>query len=205
MRLYLASYRLPSPPELIRLIGKDPSLVRLALIPNARDYKDAEEYRLGMAEVTTYITQLGLAAEVVDLRNYSGGPSLQEKLSGYDGLWFLGGNTFLLRYQIERSGLAGILPALLQDSVYIGESAGAIVAGKSLKGVEACDDASVAPEIIWDGLNIIDKMIIPHADSPDFASGVQRLMDMYPEGDRIVLNDNQVYIVDGDSARLLEG
>lgn len=38
MRLYLSSYRIPTPGDFTKFIGKQPAQTKLALIPNAKDY-----------------------------------------------------------------------------------------------------------------------------------------------------------------------
>lgn len=38
MKLYLSSYRIPTPEDLFKLVGEDPHDISVALIPNAMDY-----------------------------------------------------------------------------------------------------------------------------------------------------------------------
>lgn len=198
MKLYLSSYRVPSPHDLFALVGKAPETVKIALLPNAKDLKEPSEYQESLEEVAKYFGSFKCAFEVIDLRLFSVATALKERLEPFDLIWACGGNTFMLRYQMRRSGLEEILPDLLRQKVYGGESAGAIVAGISLKGIQRFDDPTHVPELIWEGLGLVDKMILPHADSPDFIEGMPELIEQYPDKrQRIVLNDNEAYIMDG--------
>lgn len=106
---------------------------------------------------------------LVDLRNFSDSSALAGQLAGYDMRWVMGGNTFCLRYEMRRSGFEKALPLLLrQGIVYAGESAGAVVAGTSLTGIEAADDPEFAETPIKEGLGLVPYFVLPHVDSEDF-------------------------------------
>jgi dipeptidase E len=55
------------------------------------------------------------------------------------------------------------------DTLYGGYSAGICLLGPSLKGFEVMDDPSQKPygdhETVWDGLGVLDYVIVPHFDS----------------------------------------
>lgn len=207
MKLYLSSYRIPIPAMLFELVGKAPGDIRMALIPNAKDYKTLEEYELSMNDAIRAFKDLGLESKVIDLRRFSDDKTVYEALKDYDLIWGNGGNTFILRYEMRRSGFDRAIKRLLADGiVYGGESAGAIVMGASLEGIELADDPMLAPEIIYEGLGLVNVMIVPHADSPDpaFQERVPDILKMH--GDKpytvIPLNDDQVLVVDGDRQEL---
>jgi dipeptidase E len=198
MKLYLSSYRVPAPDELISLLGKPASSVELAIIPNARDYNSMEERTQGLEELATYFRAMGYKVTFVDLRECAGAEELYDKLKQYDLIWACGGNTFILRYEMKRSGFDEAVRKLLDEGkVYGGDSAGAIVAGASLKGFELADDPELAQSVIWDGMQLIEKTIMPHADSPDFTAATDEVRKNYPSEELIVLNDNQAFVVDG--------
>lgn len=198
MKLYLSSYRVPTPHDLIELVGKPARQIKVALIPNAKDYyaKRARDYKNN--QLVEYFKNLGLHADIVDLADFEQA-TLKEKLQNYDVIWAVGGNTFCLRYEMRRSGFENIMPKLLgQGMVYGGDSAGACVAGPTLKGVETSDVPDFAEQIIWEGLNMTDKIIIPHADNVMFAEDLKPMLEMYKDNPNVVvLNDNQAYVIDG--------
>lgn len=206
MKLYLSSYRIPSPGVLFELVEKKPEAIKTAFITNAWVYKTLDEYELSLKEAKDYFLTLGLQAEAIDLRSYDNPEELKAKLTSFDLIWSNGGNTFILLYEMKRVGFEGVIRELLDEGkVYGGESAGAIVAGTSLKGIEFADEPELAKEVHWDGLGLINKAILPHADSPDprYVERVPEFRKQYSDNpdNLIVLNDNEAYVVDGNTAQ----
>src|SRR5690349_4405738 len=97
MKLYLSSYRIPTPDSLFELLPKPPIECTVAIIPNAKDYKLPEERAASLDELIFDLGKYGLKTEVVDLRDYEEPESLDKKLRNFDALWVAGGNTFMLR------------------------------------------------------------------------------------------------------------
>lgn len=205
MKLYLSSYRIPTPEDLVRLTGKQPAEIRMAMIPNAKDYyaKRARDFKI--KESITYMQALGLAPEVLDLWDYDSADKIESKLKDYDLVWVNGGNTFCLRHEIRRSGLEQVIKSLIENGlVYAGESAGAIVAGTSLHGVELADQPEFAESNIFEGLNIIPNVIIPHADSQDFGDAITKMIELHKDDPTaIILNDSQALLVDDEASRIV--
>lgn len=195
------------PEDLFKLVGKNPEDIRVAAIPNAKDYY-ADRARSKKARgIVDYLQNLHLQAEIVDLRNFDNPEGLRHTLQKFDLLWFMGGNTFCLRYEIRRSGLEGIVADLLnQGIVFGGESAGAIVAGTSLYGVEGADDPDFAEETIEEGLNLVPYFILPHADDPNFEDCAAEARRVHPDPKtRLELTNAQAAIFDGDTLRVVDG
>lgn len=174
MRYYLSSYHLGDRrDELVRMVGPGG---RVAVVSNALDFISAEARRAYARNVHDPIAEfreLGLAAEDLDLRDHFGRPAeLAARLAGVDLVWAVGGNSFLLRRAMRESGLdALILRRLGEDSlVYGGYSAGACVAGPTLRGLELMDEPDKVAEVYglepdWTGLGLIDEAIVPHFQS----------------------------------------
>lgn len=197
MKLYLSSYRIPTPDELFALLGKSPVDCKVAIIPNAKDYKLPEERAASLDELIYDLAKFGFKTEVVDLRDYEEAETLHEALKGADVIWAAGGNTFVLRAEMHRSGFDQIVRQLLEGGVvYCGESAGAIVAGPTLEGSEIGDDPGHADEVIKEGLGLTDKIIVPHADSPEFIEYINHMKQQYAGDSRVVyLNDDQALVI----------
>ena len=174
MRYYLSSYRMGDRvDDLVRMTGPG---ARVAVVSNALDFipmAAREAYARTVYDQLAEFTDRGLVAEDLDLRDYFGRTeALAAALSGVGLVWATGGNSFLLRRAMRESGLDGILLArLAEDSlVYGGYSAGACVAGPSLRGIEmmdAPDQVAVVyglePE--WEGLGLVEFAIVPHFES----------------------------------------
>jgi dipeptidase E len=197
MKLYLSSIRIPAPEELSKLIGKPLADVSVALIPNAKDYYTKRPRDFTINDLVTYMQRLGLTVDVIDLQGYTDSQKLQSDLASHDLVWAMGGNTFMLRYEMRRSGFDQIIGDLLAEGmVYGGDSAGALIAGPSIAGVESADEPAFAEEIINDGLNLVPFVIMPHIDNPEFADVMPVVRDLHKN--MIELKDSQAVIFDGD-------
>ena len=207
MKLYLSSYRIPTPDDLAQLLGKPLREVSVALIPNAKDYYIERARNFKVNDLVEYMQQLGLNVEVVDLRDYDSAEVLKSKLAGHDLIWAMGGNTYMLRYAMRRSGFEKIIDSLLKDGVvYGGDSAGALVAGASIAGVEPVDEPEFAEEVIEDGLKLVLFAILPHVDNPEFTDVLPIFRNIHQgKNDVIELKDSQAVIFDGGSYRITEG
>jgi dipeptidase E len=200
MKLYLSSFRLGDHPE--RLVALLPSAGRIAVICNSIDNEDPAVRREKVADELSWLTELGLVASELDLRLVD---DLRGRLTQYDGVWVRGGNVFVLRVAMARSGADKILPELIrsEELVYAGYSAGACVLAPSLRGLELCDDvAAVGAEVIWDGLGVIDHAIVPHLESPGHPETelVEKVRARYERDGTpyVPMHDGQALVIDGD-------
>lgn len=205
MKLYLSSYRIPVPDALFSLLPKPALECTVAIIPNAKDYKLPAERAQSLDELIVDLGGLGFKSDVVDLREYEEAETLRETLEAYPVMFAAGGNAFMLRSEMKRTGFDNMLPQLLEvGAVYIGESAGAIVAGSTLRGAEIGDDPGLAEELVTDGVNLIDRVLIPHADSVEYTEYINHMKQAYAGDTRAVyLDDNQAFVVHGDHQQIV--
>jgi len=204
MKLYLSSIRIPAPDDLAKLLGKPLSGTSVALIPNAKDFYSKRPRDFVVGDLVSYMEQLGLKVDIVDLRDYDDAETLKEKLIGYDLMWAMGGNTYMLRYEMQRSGFDGIIRDLLDAGVvYGGDSAGALVAGPSIAGVELADEPAFAESVIKDGMGLVPFVVMPHIDNPEFAEIMPIVRGLHKN--MIELKDSQVVIFDGDKHWVVDG
>jgi dipeptidase E len=178
MRLYLSSYRMGDRfDELVAYLGAG---AKVAVVSNALDAIPAEvrrEYR-GF-DVNACFRDHGLQPFDVDLRNFFDRPDdLPEVVSGARLIWAVGGNAFLLRRAMRQSRLDDLIIKRAREGsvTYGGWSAGTCVAGSSLRGIDIMDDPPLAPAaydpaIIWEGMGLVDFIIVPHfqSDHPEAA------------------------------------
>lgn len=197
MKLYLSSYRIPDQESLAELLGTPISGVTVALIPNAKDYYSQRARDFKVNDLVAYMQDLGLKVDIVDLREYSEAAKLKAKLATYQLIWAMGGNTYILRYEMRRSGFDQIIGELLENNiVYGGDSAGALVAGESIEGVELADEPAFAEQVISEGLGLVPFVILPHADNPEFAAVMPVFRNTHKEREIIELKDSEVVVFD---------
>lgn len=198
MKLYLSSIRIPTPHDLAQLLGKPLNKSTVAFIPNAQDYYSERARDCKVKDCTDYFKSLGLNVAIVDLREYGDVTTLESKLVGHDLIWAMGGNTFCLRYEMKRSGFDGAIEDLLTEGiVFGGDSAGALVAGISIGGIESVDIPQFAEEVIEEGLNLVPFVVLPHVDNPEFAEVIPKVRKIYQDKHGLIeLKDSQAVIFD---------
>ena len=150
MRLYLSSYRMGDHFDaLIEMAGQG---ARVAVISNALDFIPLQarlDYARNVHDPLDDFRRAGLEATDLDLRRYFGEPvGLRQALAAFDLVWAVGGNAFLLMRAMRQSGFDKAITRLAGEErlVYGGWSAGAVVAGPSLRGIELMDDPHVVAE-----------------------------------------------------------
>lgn len=181
MKLYLTSYRTGN--DSGRLLAMVAPRGRVAVISNALDLISTEA-RLAYAARGGFVVQewfrdQGLDVVDLDLRAFFGeGRPVERALDDLDLVWAVGGNAFLLLRAIRQSGLEIPLRRRLTENsiVYGGWSAGACVAGATLRGLHMMDEPyAVADgydaEPQWQGMGLIDCTIVPHFRSDHPESG----------------------------------
>ena len=168
MKLYLSSYGFGSQADKLRAFA---SSTCIGFIPNALDHVEAGA-RAGInAQRLAELRDLGIDAEVLDLREYFGSsPRLKTKLASLGGVWVCGGNTFVLRQAMHLSGFDLLLDELAEsDFLYGGYSAGVCVLAPRLDGLQQVDDPGLTPypnsHVIWEGLGILDYLVLTHYQS----------------------------------------
>ena len=211
--MYLSSYHLGNNPEKLKeLVNKENA--KAAIILNAADNSEDERRASYVASQIEELATLGIDSEELDLRNYfNRNQELKAKLSNYDLVWVVGGNSFLLLRAMKQSGFYKLIVPLVKNDtiVYAGFSAGAVVATPTLHGIELIDDKDTAPEgyskeVVWTGLNLVGKSIAPHYKSnhPE-SEAVDEVVKYFLENgmDYWTLSDGQALIVQDTTSTLV--
>lgn len=212
MRMYLSSFRVGDRPDrLLSLLDGPAATGEVAVIANALDALPDEERQVAFEREADALTALGLRPAELDLRAYFDGPPgrVADALRRFPLVWVRGGNVFVLRHALARSGADQALTDLLrQDAiVYAGYSAGACVLAPDLRGLEQCDDpeavrAAYGAPARQDGLALLDYVVVPHIDSPGHPESevLGKVAEVYRAGGTAhrPLRDGQVIVIDGE-------
>lgn len=207
MKLYLSSYLIPDLNQFIEFVGKNPKSIKIGLIVNAKDDKELDEKKIKINRAKNYFKNLGFNVEKIDLKDYFDKDSLKETLMKYDVIWVIGGNTYSLRWAMEKSNFKNSMKnAFASGVIYAGDSAGAIVAGPTLKYFDIVDNASSPPETIYEGLNFVDFSILPHSDSDKFKEAIISIKKKLLNNNykTINLNDNEFVLCENGSFKKLQ-
>lgn|SRR3989344_5888488 len=151
------------------LIGKPFSKTNLSFIPTAANVEEGDKWWL--IDDLSNCKKLGFKQiDIVDISAIEKNLWLP-RLKQADVLLFGGGNTFHLMYWLEKSVLAKLLPKLLKTRVYVGISAGSMVAGHAIKLTQA--KRLYYPDLKGKyenekGLDLVNFHIRPHLNNKFF-------------------------------------
>ena len=176
MKLFLSSIGINNAKELYKLVGQNKK-IKTALITNAFELKSPSDRKIRYDLVMGNLSKLNLDITEVDLKKYiNKSKELKQELAKYDFIWANGGNVFYLRMLVRQSGFDAIIKELLDSGlVYGGDSAGAIVAGPTLHGFELPEQTSQVKELIYEGLNLVNVVPIPHWGNQKFQKAFKNI------------------------------
>jgi dipeptidase E len=209
MKLFLSSLAISFKQRqpFMDLVGKStPNEVKIALIENAADpYEEGKKD--WMYDNRHSIEAHGFEVDLVDLDDYrQGKKGLLERLQRNDAIWLGGGNTYYLRWILKEAHADKLIKGLVaRGQVYGGGSAGAIVAGPTLKYFEAADDPKAAPEAIYEGLGLTETVVVPHWASEQHGELFKSIeKNLQKDGyETVHLTDDQALVIDGASREIL--
>jgi peptidase E len=122
------------------------------------------------------------------------------RLNAADVIWMGGGAVGYLMYWLRRHALDKTLPQILnqEEKVYIGSSAGSMVAGPSLSVCDwNIDDVELGASFI-PGFGLVDFEIYPHFHD-DQLTEIKKLREQHPtEFPLYLLKDGEVITVEDD-------
>lgn len=189
----------PSNREALLNLFADQSALSAVIVPNGWDTYSAERKQTELNHVVATLEDFGFTTLLLDL-TYATKDSIQVTLKNKSLVWVMAGNTFYLNYHLHKSGFAEVIKELMgADLVYGGESAGAVVAGTTIHGVEKVDDPKESPEVMWEGLGLVNHGILPHADWEKYREPIAAAAEEMARFTKVVSinNDQAVVVADG--------
>ena len=188
--------------DLVRTIEPELAGKTVTYIPTAGIAEETE----GMIEdETNTLESLGLTVEALDVSTASY-ESIVSTLTKNDIIFVGGGNTFYLLQELRRSGADKILiQEVNKGKLYIGESAGAIIACPDIGYCVGMDSPEKAPELSdYSGLGLVDFYIVPHIGNEEMGQASEKAVEEYNSRlDLEVITDKQVIQVEDKSYRTL--
>ena len=108
--------------------------------------------------------KLGVPVQCLDCARIDAINDVEQALERAACIWVSGGNTFFLWHWMKTSGVADLIKQrVMSDGVlYVGQSAGAIVAGRSISTAlwKGWDDPTVVPDVDWGIDHVCDAMTL---------------------------------------------
>ena len=131
--------------------------------------------------------------------------TIKNKIEKANYLYIGGGNTFYLLQELKRKNLIDFIKNRVNSGmIYIGESAGSVIAAPDIEYASIVDDKTLATELNdYTGLNLVDFYIVPHFEEEPFVESSRNTVELYKDKlDLKVINNKEVVLVENDDFRI---
>lgn len=196
---------------LLDLTGKPFAELNLAFIPTASNVEKGDK-KDWLIEDLIICKNLGFKSiDIVDISALSK-EMWQPRLEEADVFFVEGGNTSYLMHWMEKSGLKELLPKMLETKVYVGVSAGTMIACKHLDVNQS--ESLYSEDVLKDyqnneGLGWVDFLIRPHLNSPHFPGmtleSLEPLAKELPETFYAIDDESAIKVRDGSVEVISQG
>jgi dipeptidase E len=202
-KLFLTSY-FPKVAKLFPVFaGGDCAGKKVVFIPTASVVEKAAFYVKADKKA---LEKLGMIVD--DLEVSTAAPDeIKTKLSDADYIFVSGGNTFYLLQEFRRTGADKLIMEHINNGkIYIGSSAGSIIASRDIGYAVHMDSIAPAPDLKGDfsALSVVDFYVVPHCGNFPFKRATAKIIREYSDKlDLRPINNNQVVVVDGNKSETL--
>ncbi|MCB4978476.1 Type 1 glutamine amidotransferase-like domain-containing protein [Streptococcus mutans] len=169
---------------------------KVLFIPTAGN---VEEYTAYIDEARAVFADLQFEVEVLDIAE-AREDVVREKISQTPCLYISGGNTFYLLQELKKKNLLPLIrERIYQGMVYLGESAGAIIASRDIFYNHIMDDKNLAPGLTeYSALSMVDFFVLPHWKEFPFEESSQQTAAAYDGQLKLLkLTNQQAVLVTG--------
>lgn len=156
---------------------KDLSGKTVTFIPTASKVEKVIFYvnagRKALEKIGLTVDELEISTATTD--------EISSKIKNNDFIYVTGGNTFYLLQELKRTGADKlIIDEVNSGKLYIGESAGAMVASANVEYAKGMDSIKKAPDLeSFDALGLVEFYAVPHYNNPPFKKAAQKIIDTY--------------------------
>lgn len=145
------------------------------------------------------LTQMGFQYNELDIASKTQ-QELAEHLKDVDVVYVAGGYTYYLLEQMRITGFDSVLTDFIdRGGMYIGASAGALIAGPDIEPCARLDDPEYGPSLTsTKGLGLVDIVPMPHYDMSERNSVIDEIIEQYNgEYTVIPITDDEAIVSNG--------
>ena len=190
--------------ELVKkFLDKNTESKKILFIPTAAN---VEEYKKYMHLTQKAFEDFSYEVENFDVSVFSE-EIVKEKLSEAKIVFISGGNTFYLLQELKRKNLITYLKERIENGLlYIGESAGSVIAAPDIEYASVIDDKTVATELDdYTGLNLVDFYIVPHFEEEPFVESSRNTVELYKDKlDLKLINNKEAILVENNNFTIIK-
>ena len=190
--------------ELVKkFLDKNTESKKILFIPTAAN---VEEYKNYMYLTEKAFEDIGYEVDNFDVSVFSE-KTVKEKLAKAEIIFISGGNTFYLLQELKRKNLITYLKERIENGLlYIGESAGSVIAAPDIEYASVIDDKTVATELDdYTGLNLVDFYIVPHFEEEPFVESSRNTVELYKDKlDLKLINNKEAILVENNNFTIIK-
>ena len=190
--------------ELVKkFLDKNTESKKILFIPTATNI---DEYKKYIHLTQKAFEDFGYEVENFDVSIFSE-EIAKEKLSQAKIVFISGGNTFYLLQELKRKNLTSYLKERIENGLlYIGESAGSVIAAPDIEYASIVDDKTLATELNdYTGLNLVDFYIVPHFEEEPFVESSRNTVELYKDKlDLKLINNKEAILVENNNFTIIK-
>ncbi len=190
--------------ELVKkFLDKNTESKKILFIPTATN---VDEYKKYIHLTQKAFEDFGYEVENFDVSIFSE-EIAKEKLSEAKIVFISGGNTFYLLQELKRKNLIPYLKERIENGLlYIGESAGSVIAAPDIEYASIVDDKTLATELDdYTGLNLVDFYIVPHFEEEPFVESSRNTVELYKDKlDLKLINNKEAILVENNNFTIIK-
>lgn len=195
---------------LVNLVGKQADQITIAVINEASAIEPGDK-RWFFNEMQVLSKTFGGEIDVINLLALDQ-PTIEERIAFADVIYVSGGISDYLMTVFKQTGFSDLLKRkLLQEKIYVGASAGAMVFGRRIttQGYKEVYRKGEQDFGVNEYMALVDFAIFPHLDSPEFTRNRAEIIQeatkdfTYPiyaikDTQAVVINNDNISFVGGD-------
>jgi dipeptidase E len=179
------------------LVGKTLTFIPTAALPDKLDFHINYSKEL--------LSNMGLVVDELEISSASYS-DIANKLENNDYIYVAGGNTFFLLQEMNKSGAGDLIKKQINaGKLYIGESAGAVLAAPNIEYAKYTDNPLAAPYLkTFDALSVVDFYPVPHYDDESLKEAVDATISNYGTKLQLVpFGNSQAILVEGKEKKIV--
>jgi dipeptidase E len=196
MNVFLTSQASNVLKKILALLPRQSSEYKVVFVPTAaKPYADAPWMYTDRDE----LLRLGFVVENLELDTASV-DEVKKAVEVADIIFVAGGNTFYLLEQAKKTGFIEIVrEGVTKGKIYVGSSAGSVLAAPDIKYVELFDDPAKANLENTKSLGLVGFAILPHLGNPKYKELHDRVLNEYKDWPYplVPVSDDQFAVPEG--------
>mgnify|MGYP003251641908 CR=1 FL=1 len=202
-KLFLASLFKEVAHQFAEFAGEPLAGKRVAFIPTASVPDKSLKFHMWYSR--KLLMRMGFLVDELEVST-AASAEIADKLERCDYIYVAGGNTFFLLQEMNRSGAGEAVRAQVRaGKLFVGESAGAILAAPNIEYSKDMDDPSAAPNLkAYDSLHLVDFYPVPHYKNYPLKKAADLMIEKYSATLPLVpIRNSQAILVTGTEKQIV--